>query len=90
MHIYVNGKEQAVKVAAGTANPAGTILKPTDIYVGHDSMTEIDQLQISNTTQPLEQPVWMQWWLWTGIIIAGVAGSGLVIYFANHGKKVNS
>lgn len=87
MHIYVDGEEKAVTVAAGTANPTGTILKPTDIYIGHDSMTEIDQLQISNTTQPLEQPMWMQWWLWAAIIFVGVAGSGLVIHLKNHGKK---
>ena len=51
MHIYVNGQEQAVTVAAGTTNPTGPIQNPTDIYIGHDSMTEIDQLQISNTDQ---------------------------------------
>ena len=88
MHLYVDGKEQAVTVAAGTANPIGQLLKPTDIYIGHDSMTEIDQLQISNTAQPLDQPIWMQWWLWTIVIVAGVAAAGLLLYFGLQSKKV--
>jgi parallel beta-helix repeat protein len=81
MHIYVDGKEQAVTVVAGTANPKGSIQKPTDIYIGHDSITQIDQLQISNNAEVFGQPLWQQWWLWTTIILAGVAGSGLVLYF---------
>ena len=86
MHLYVNGKEQAVTVAAGTANPTGPIQNPTDIYIGHDSMTEIDQLQISNTAQTT-QPLWMQWWLWTAIILADMAGIGFAIYFKIQKKK---
>jgi len=89
MHIYVDGIEQAVTIAAGTANPTGPILKPTDIYIGHDSMTEIDQLQISNTAEPLQQPLWMQWWLWTAIIFAGVAATGLVFHFKAFKSKGN-
>ncbi len=89
MHLYVNGEEQAVTVAAGTVNPTGSILKPTDIYIGHDSMTEIDQLQVSNTAQPIGQPLWMQWWLWTGIIFAGLAGIGLGVLFQESGQKIN-
>ena len=81
MHLYVDGKEQAVTVAAGTANPTGPIQNPTDIYIGHDSITEIDQLQISNTVGSLGQPLWMQWWLWTAIILACVAGGGFAFYF---------
>jgi hypothetical protein len=80
MHLYVDGKEQTVTVAAGTVNPKGPIQKATDIYIGHDSMTEIDQLQISNTAQTT-QPLWMQWWLWTAIILAAVALSGFAFYF---------
>ncbi len=89
MHIYVNGDEQAVTVAAGIANPTGQILKPTDIYIGHDSMTEIDQLQILNTAQQLDTPLWMQWWLWTAIILVGMATIGLAIYFKTPEQKSN-
>ncbi len=81
MHLYVNGKEQAVTVAAGTSNPTGPIQKPTDIYIGHDSIIEIDQLQISNTAQQPSQPLWMQWWLWAAIIFTSLAGTGLMLYF---------
>jgi len=87
MHLYVNGEEQEVTVAAGTVNPTGPILKPTDIYIGHDSMTEIDQLQVSNTAEQIGHPPWMQWWLCTAIIFAGLAGTGLVLYFKSQGKK---
>jgi parallel beta-helix repeat protein len=87
MHIYVNGKEQAVTVAAGTATPTGPIQNPTDIYIGHDSRTEIDQLQISNTDQSTAQPLWMQWWIWTTIIFISVAGSGLVLYFKKQSQR---
>jgi hypothetical protein len=87
MHLYVNEKEQAVIIIAGTANPTGPIQKPTDIYIGHDSITEIDQLQISNTAENLGQPLLLQWWLWTAVILAGVAGSGLVIYFKQQSSR---
>ena len=51
MHIYVNGKEQAVTVAAGTANPrANTETQPTST-LDMTQQIEIDQLQISNTDQ---------------------------------------
>jgi parallel beta-helix repeat protein len=81
MHLYVDEKEQAVTIVAGTAKPTGPIQKPTDIYIGHDSITEIDQLQISNTAEAFGQPLWQQWWLWTAVILVGVAGSGAVFYF---------
>jgi parallel beta-helix repeat protein len=81
MHLYVDGKEQAVTVVAGTSNPAGPIQKPTDIYIGHDSITNIDQLQINNAAEAFGQPLLQQWWLWTAIILAGIAGFGLVFYF---------
>ena len=87
LHLYLNGKEQAVTVAAGTTNPIGPIQNPTDIYIGHDSITEIDQLQISNTDQPTTQTMWKQWWLWTAIIFAGVGGSGLVLYSHKHRRN---
>jgi parallel beta-helix repeat protein len=79
MHIYINGKEQVVTVSSGTADPTGQIPNPTDIYIGHDSKTEIENLQISNTAIQQTQPLWMQWWLWTIIVVAALA-SGLILY----------
>jgi parallel beta-helix repeat protein len=95
MHIYVDGKEQAVYVTFGEANPTGAITRQNEIYIGHDAICTIDELQISNMVDPLGQPFWMQWWLWTAIIFAGVAGSGLLLYFKKHVKgtkirKINS
>ena len=87
MHLYINEKEQAVTVVAGTANPTGLIQKPTDIYIGHDSITEVDQLQISNTAENLGQPLLLQWWFWTAIILAGVAGSSFVFHFKQQSSK---
>ncbi len=78
MHIYINGKEQAVTVACGTANPTGPVPNPTDIYIGHDSKTEIENLQISNTAAQQTQPLWMQWWLWAIVVAAALAG-GLIL-----------
>ncbi len=86
MHIYVNGQEQEVIVTSGVANPSGTVMRQNEIYVGHDAVCTIDELQISNSIKQLAQPLWMQWWLWTSIIFAGVAGSGLLVYFVKRGK----
>ncbi len=49
MHIYVNGQEQAVYTTYGDANPTGAISRQNEIYIGHDSICTIDELQISNT-----------------------------------------
>ena len=86
MHLYVDGQEQEVNVTAGVANPSGSVTRQNEIYIGHDAICTIDELQISNMVKPLGQPFWMQWWLWTAIIFAGVAGSGSVFYFKKHGK----
>ncbi|MGA2681047.1 MAG: NosD domain-containing protein [Candidatus Bathyarchaeia archaeon] len=79
MHLYINGKEQAVTVGCGTNNPTGPIRNPTDIYIGHDSKTEIENLQISNTVEQQSELLWMQWWLWA-IVFAAVLVAGLVLY----------
>ncbi len=81
MHIYVDGKEQQVQLVAGVADPKGSIARPTDIYIGHDSMTTIDELQISNMVGQQTQALWMQWWLWA-ILFAGIGVSliSLAIY----------
>ena len=84
MHIYVDGQEQ-VNVTAGVANPSGSIMRQNEIYIGHDAICIIDELQVSNMVEPRAQPLWMQWWLWT-IIFAGVVGSGLMLYHKKHGR----
>lgn len=79
MNIYVNGSEQNVTVAAGTADPSGPIHNPTDIYIGHDSHTEIENLKISNYVAQPTPPFWMQWWLWAIVLAAAFAG-GFILY----------
>jgi len=80
MHIYVDGKEQAVMVTSGTANPSGPIQRSTDIYIGHDATVAIDELKISNTVEPMGQPLWLQWWIWVAVIFTAMAGSGLMLF----------
>ena len=74
MHIYINEQEQNVTVFSGVANPSGAAMPQNELYIGHDSITQIDELQISNTvgTQTL---LWMQWWFWTAIIGALAVGA---------------
>jgi parallel beta-helix repeat protein len=83
MHIYVDGKEQETYVTAGTANPQGAIRR----QIGHDSICTIDELKVSNTVDQSAQPLWMQWWLWTAIIFAGVAVSGATLFFRKQSKS---
>jgi len=82
MNIYLNGQEQQVTVTAGVANPPGSIVRPNEIYIGHDSITLIDELQISNMVEPSVQPLWMQWWVWA-IISIGI-GSGIILIHKKH------
>ena len=81
MHIYVNGTEQAVQVISGVANPSGPIMTQNELYIGHDSITQIDELRVSNMVEQQTQPLWTQWWLWA-ILFVGVSVSllSLAIY----------
>jgi parallel beta-helix repeat protein len=79
MHIYVNGVEQNVTVAAGTTDPSGPVQNPTDIYIGHDSHTEIEDLVISNYVAQQTSPWWMQWWLWVIVLAVALVG-GFILY----------
>ena len=85
MHIYVDGKKQNVTVTAGTANPTGSIRRENEIYIGHDSITIIDDVSIRNNAINLTaQPICLQWWLWATLAISGAA-IGVFVYF----KKTN-
>ncbi len=84
MHIYVNGTEQAVQVSSGIANPSGPIMAQNELYIGHDSITNIDELHVSNMIGQQTQPLWMQWWLWA-ILFVGVGCS--LISFAVYRSK---
>jgi hypothetical protein len=48
MHIYVNGVEKNVKAVYAVQNPTGSISNGTELYIGHDSIMDIDELRILN------------------------------------------
>ncbi len=93
MKIYVNDVSQEVTVLYGVQNPTGTVAKGTECYVGHDSISTIDELSISNTAwvpaaqptaeptpQPSTQPLWSEWWFWAAIATAfAVFGAALLL-----------
>jgi parallel beta-helix repeat protein len=81
MHIYLNDEEQAVTVFSGEANPTGAIKQQNELYIGHDSITQIDQLQITNTSYQPPQQLWLQWWLWASIAFLAIGTMSAAIYF---------
>jgi parallel beta-helix repeat protein len=86
MHIYVDGKEMAVQVAAGTINPSGLIQRQTETYIGHDAEITIDNITVSNTAAFQSQPLWTQWWLWAILTIV-IAGTVTIYYWRFIARK---
>ena len=86
MHIYVNGKEDPVEVTSGSQNPSGSIAGGTEFYIGHDSISTIDELSISSfavpqtteTNQPMS--VLMDWWFWAALAVGAVFLTGVVFF----------
>jgi parallel beta-helix repeat protein len=71
MHIYVDGVEQNVTVFAGVQNPTGSIVPATLIYLGHDSISTMEDIQILSVAQPpTSTPVWQQWWFLASVAAA--------------------
>jgi nitrous oxidase accessory protein NosD len=71
LHLYINDKEVSVTVTSGSKNPAGLVGQGGEIYIGHDSISTIDELGVKN--YPVYQEVWGQGWflpVLTGIIAA--------------------
>lgn len=57
MHIYINDAEQSVQVTSGVQNPTQPIQLGNEIYIGHDSITTLDAVSISNfANQSASQP----------------------------------
>jgi hypothetical protein len=85
MHIYVNGAEQNVTVFSGAKDPTAQVAPGTECYVGHDSFTTIDDLQISNiAVEPSSQPLWAQWWFWTATVaVFAVFAAALLLFKRN-------
>ena len=87
MHIYVDGIEKNVEITSGAQNPAGQIAKATEFYIGHDSISTIDEVSISTTAkEPNSQPLWTEWWFWTEII-AGFAFLAVIVFYLKKSRK---
>ena len=86
LQIYINDKEQQVTLISGSLNPTEPIIAQNELYVGHDSMTQIDQLQINNYAHQQTQPLWQQWWIWT-ILLIGLMLS-VLFYFKRHNSNI--
>jgi len=82
MHIYVDGEEQNVTVFAGVQNPTGSIVPPTAIYLGHDSISNMEDIQILSVAQPpTSTPVWQQWWFLASVAAAFAALVTGTVYY---------
>ncbi|MGD0995481.1 MAG: NosD domain-containing protein [Candidatus Bathyarchaeia archaeon] len=91
MRIYVNGVEQNVTVFAGTQNPAGSIEQTSGLFMGHDSITTLENVQILNVAaEPTSTPIWQQWWFWTPIAAAFAILVGTVYYVKKNGIRRNT
>ncbi|MCW4001411.1 MAG: LamG domain-containing protein [Candidatus Bathyarchaeota archaeon] len=55
MHLYVDGKEQAVQILSGTQNPEGNVMSGTEYYFGHDALAAIDDVKIVDLAQNLSE-----------------------------------
>jgi len=81
MHLYVNDVEQEVTVTSGTQNPTDPISRGNEFYMGHDSLSTVDEVVISNVAlTPGAQVPWLQWWFWT-LIFGGFAALAGTAYF---------
>jgi len=91
MHIYVNGVEQNVTVLAGTQNPVGSIEQASGLYMGHDSMTTLENVQILNVVaEPTSTHIWQQWWFWTPVAAAFTVLAVIAYYVSKNGIKQNA
>ena len=94
MHIYVNNEEANVKITSGSQNPTDSIERGTEFYIGHDSLSTIDEVSISTTaiTPNTQTDGWeTQWWFWTALG-AGLAAltSAIFLVKTNKGKQITT
>lgn len=81
MHIFVDGEEQNVTVTSGEQNPEGAIQRQTELYVGHDGISLIDEIKLYNyvSEQTTEQSKQTSFELWI-VLIAALFVIALVVY----------
>lgn len=100
MHIYVNGVEQNVKVTSGVRNPTEPLQRGNELYIGHDSISILDDVSISNfAAEPQIKPqelsqsdsLWMQWWLVVTLMaVIAVLASALYFLKTKSKKRINA
>lgn len=86
MHIYVNGVEQKINVTSGTRNPTGKIWRGTELYIGHDSITTLDEITVRNSASaPTAKSAALPWVIPTvaGVAIAIAVGTGYLLFKKN-------
>ena len=87
MHIYVNGAEKNVEVTSGVQNPTTQMAKGTEFYIGHDSMSTLDEVSISAIAkETTSQPLYAEWWFWTELV-AGLAILAGIFFFVKQSRK---
>lgn len=87
MHLYVDGIEKSVAVTSGVQNPAGSIKRGTELYMGHDYNGMTDEVRISDVALLPQSPaLWMQWWFWAAIATAIVVVA-IAVYFLKKRQK---
>jgi hypothetical protein len=89
MHIYVDDAEENVTVISGVQNPTGAIAGGSEFYIGHDSISILDEVSISNFAVSPTPPLWMQWWFLTAIVsgIALVLGAVYLLRARRQGHR---
>ncbi len=88
MQIYIDDVRQEVDVLSGTQNPTSLIASGTECYIGHDSISTIDELSISNTVStPKSNPLWAEGWFWIATIGAVAAFALTLLFFSKRNTK---
>ena len=52
MHLYINGYQQSVDVIHGVQNPQGNIVNGTEYYIGHDGLSTIQDVTLTDLSPP--------------------------------------
>ncbi len=86
MHLYVDDAEQNVTVTSGVRNPTGAIAGASEIYIGHDSFTILDEVSVSNFAEVSTSPFWMQWWFWA-VVAGGITLVGSALFLLRMRQK---
>jgi hypothetical protein len=92
MHIYVNGEEAQVEVTSGSQNSPNSIARGNEFYIGHDSLSTIDELSVSTSAVPqttvANQPLYViiEWWFWA-TLAAGAALIGGVVFLIRRNRS---